>query len=77
MADNVLQEQLWFTATTLGVNVFLTSDAVQHKHFWTARIALTLISLYAAYLILERSAGAAKKIPTPPCLDQIKECQRT
>lgn len=65
VANNVLQEQLWFTATTLGVNAFLMSGTVPPKHPCMARLVSTVISLYAAYLILERSAGAAGKIKLP------------
>lgn len=76
MADNVLREQLWFTATTLGVNALLMSDAAQDGHLVAARIASTVISLYAAYLIIQRSAGAAGKIKLPKDLEQVGADQR-
>jgi len=78
VADNVLQEQLWFTATTLGVNALLMSDTAQRRHWLAARIVSTVISVYAAYLILERSAGTAGKIKLPADLvEQIKDAAQT
>ena len=76
MADNVLQEQLWFTATTLAVNGLLMSDTVRHGHLVAARVVSTLISLYAAYLILQRSAGTAGKIKLPEDLERVDPGQR-
>lgn len=73
MADNVLQEQLWFAGTTLVVNGLLLSEAAQHYHPVVARGASTLISIYAAYLILERSAEAAGTLPPD---ESPKEAER-
>ena len=40
VADNVLQEQLWFTATTLGVNALLMSDTAQRRHWLVVSVKL-------------------------------------
>ncbi len=63
--DNVLQEHLWFTATTLGANVLLMSGSAQTNFHWLARMVSVILSLFAVYLILERSAGKAKKVKYP------------
>lgn len=80
MADtgtNILQEHLWFTATTLAVNGFLMSEAIQNKHSCAARAVSTVVSAYAAYLIVQRSAAAADKIKLPEDLKNIKPDQST
>jgi hypothetical protein len=77
MADNILQEQTWFTATTLGVNALLMSETAQTKHLLAARLASTVLSAFAAYLILERSAGATGKVDLPEDLKKIPANQKT
>jgi hypothetical protein len=76
--SNILNEHFWFTATTLAVNAFLISATIQGKYSFAARVAVsTLISVYAAYLIVQRSAGAAGKIRFPEDLMKIPADQKT
>jgi hypothetical protein len=75
---NVLKEHFWFTATTLALNAFLLSDTIRGKYSFAARAAVsTLFSLYAAYLIVNRSAAAAGKIKFPRDLEEIPADQKT
>lgn len=76
--NNILKEHFWFTATTLAVNGFLMSATIQAKYSFAARVAVsTLISVYAAYLIVQRSAAAAGKIKSPEDLEKIPADQKT
>jgi len=75
--NNILQEHFWFTATTLAVNGFLMSDTIWNKHPCTARTVSIIISLYAAYLIIQRSLAAAGKIKFPKKLKDIKPDKKT
>ena len=76
-ANNILQEHFWFTATTLAVNGFLMSANIGCKNWYVVRIISTLISAYAVYLIVERSASAANKIKLPKDLEDKKSDKKT
>jgi hypothetical protein len=58
--DNRLKEHHWFTATTLGVNAFLLTRAGAVSA-WTMVIVSTAVSLFAGYLVLERSQGTERR----------------
>ena len=74
--NDILQEHFWFTATTLAVNGFLMSGTVDCKQLY-ARVISTLISFYAGYLIIERSASAAGKFNLSEDLKTIPSDQKT
>jgi len=63
MADNnILQEHFWFTATAVGINAFLMSSDAKLCHWAVAPIVSSVLSAYAAFLIVHRSAAHAGKI---------------
>lgn len=74
--ENVLQEHFWFTATVLAVNGFLMSDAPPDYSVAVAVVS-TLVSLYGAYLIVERSAAVAGKINLPEELERMPTREKT
>src|SRR5438105_1129165 len=62
-SDRVYAEQTWFTATALGINGFLMSSATACANPRELRIASTVVSVLAAFLVVQRSAGQAEKLP--------------
>jgi hypothetical protein len=72
-SDNILQEHFWFTATALGANAFLMVSDVKLCHWLILPGVSTIISVYAVYLIVERSASAAKKIQYPNNLPEPED----
>jgi hypothetical protein len=76
-ANNILQEHFWFTATTLAVNGFLMSANIECQNWYVLKVISTLISLYAVYLIVERSASAANKVKLPEDLKEPVEKMAT
>jgi hypothetical protein len=67
--DNRLQEHLWFTATTVGVNAFLLTRA-SAVSAWTTVPVSTVVSAFAGYLIVERSRGEERR--GVPLLSQLR-----
>ena len=67
--DRIVGEHFWFTATTLAVNGFLISshDSVKAKipGAWVI-VGAIIVSLFAIYLVLHRSAHYAGKGQHPP-----------
>ena len=75
--NNILQEHFWFTATTLAANGFLMSANIECQNWYVLKVISTLISLYAVYLIVERSASAANKVKLPKDLEKKEPEQKT
>ena len=67
-SENVRAEQFWFTLTTLGVNGSLIVDAARAASLrWLPVLVFsTLVSLFAAYLVVERSAFLVHGSMVPP-----------
>jgi hypothetical protein len=59
---NRRDEQFWFTAATVGFNGILLSATGEPSLF--AISSATLISVFAAYLVLTRWVAAAERQPT-------------
>lgn len=78
MADkgNIVREHFWFTATTIAVNAFIMSAGLQPLQILWARIFSTVISGFAVFLIVHRSAAHADKLRYPDYLDQIPESEK-
>ena len=66
MADSTLQEHHWFTATTVVMNGFLLNGMQAVSYPCLLKLLATVVSAFAAYLVLERSAFAAKRNLVPP-----------
>lgn len=66
--NRIIDQQFWFTATTMSVNGFLVSmcDKVNFSTFtfWW----ITFINFYAIYLLIQRGASHAYKTGLPPKL---------
>jgi hypothetical protein len=58
----IVDEHFWFTLTTMGVNGFLISINPNTINPTLVKIASLIISLYAAFLIIHRSAAHAGKL---------------
>ncbi len=70
MADSTLQEHHWFTATTVVMNGFLLNGMRAVGHPCLLKLLATVVSAFAAYLVLERSAFAAQRPLVPPDFPQ-------
>jgi hypothetical protein len=76
-SENVRAEQFWFSLTTLGVNGSLIANAAQQApapffHWIVAIVFSTLLSSFAAYLILERSAFLVHGAMLPPIFRRME-----
>lgn len=72
-----LDEHFWFTATTVGVNAFLMSSAIQPKYGAIVIGLSTVVSVYAIFLIVHRSAIHAGKVKLPQDLKELPESEKT
>ena len=75
--SRILDEHFWFTATTLAVNISLFTTNNLNQHIILTKIASTIVSLYATFLIIHRSAAHADKIRMPESLQRIPEANKT
>jgi hypothetical protein len=71
--DKIVDEHFWITATTLGVNGFIISSNCNCFAPPLLRAVSIVISLYAGFLIIHRSAAHADKISIPKELASIPE----
>ncbi len=75
--NTVIDEHFWFTATTLAVNGFIISTKFNPPQMAFITIFSTLISCYAIFLIVHRSAADADKIDLPEDLRKLPESKKT
>lgn len=75
--DKIVDEHFWFTATTLAVNAFLISTNTIQRYAISLKAISTVISLFAIFLIVHRSAAHADKIRMPRGLKRIPERSKT
>jgi hypothetical protein len=71
--EKIVDEHFWFTATTLAVNGYLIATNTPPQYNALTKITSTLISLYAIFLIIHRSAALADKIQMPESIRRIPE----
>lgn len=58
----IIDEHFWFTLTTLTVNGFLINSP--HVTTFLARFVSTMVSAYAGFLVVHRSAEHSGKLET-------------
>ncbi|MCK5708527.1 MAG: hypothetical protein KAI43_12835 [Candidatus Aureabacteria bacterium] len=74
--SHIVNECFWFTATTIGLNIYFLKEKVLLQQSINPLLLLsisTFITLYGIYLIMHRSATHAKKIKIPESVASIKE----
>jgi len=74
--NRIIDQQFWFTATTLGINGFLISnyDKITYNHFTLGWIIF--LDFYAIYLLVQRSASHAYKAKLPDNLTIKPQAER-
>ena len=75
--DRIADEHFWFTATTLGLNGFLISQAAQWRLGTFAALWVGFLNLYGLYLVVHRAASHAGKLMAPPELQGRSQRERT
>ena len=60
--ENILGEHFWITATTLGLNAFLITQADGWSLGWLALLWVGLLNIYALFLVVHRAASHAGKL---------------
>ena len=77
-SDRIVDEHFWFTATTVTVNALVASAISKPgAPSLTFKVLSTVISAFAMYLILQRSAAHAGKIKVPQELLILSESDKT
>ncbi len=69
--NKILEEHFWFTAMTVGFNAFVFEK--MHTPGKGALCAVTIVNLYAVFLILHRAAAHAGKLRYPESIAQMDE----
>lgn len=76
LRNRIIDQQFWFTATTMGVNGFLISnyDKIIYSHFslWW----ISFINFYAIFLIIHRAASHAFKTTLPQKLSRKPQSEK-
>lgn len=75
--ERIPDEHFWFTATTLGLNGFLISQADQWQLGVPATLWIGFLNLYALYLVVHRAASFAGKLTAPAELAERAQRDRT
>lgn len=70
-------EHFWFTATTLGIDAFLIAELSDPSLPIYVLLWVGLINLYAAYLVVHRSAAHAGKLKLPRRVAEKAQSERT
>ena len=73
----IVDEHFWITATTLAVNGYLISTDISLQYITLVKYVSTIISLYAIFLIIHRSAAHADKIQMPEAISKLSERDKT
>lgn len=76
----IVDEHFWFTATALGFNAFLISLASKDSAVDAPDVLALcsiIVSLYASYLIIHRSAAYADKLQIPKRLEGVEEKEKS
>lgn len=71
----IVQQHFWFSATMLGVNGFLILRNSEPYSYY-ALIAVSILNLYAIFLIVSEAAAHADKIHFPKTITNIPQSQR-
>ena len=73
----IVQQHFWFTITMLGINGFLISNYNNEPYSLYTLIWISILNLYAIYLIISRAASHADKIHFPEKITKIPQSERT
>jgi hypothetical protein len=75
MSENnskLVDEHFWITATTLAFNAFIISAEIKSDSLYKI-LASSIVSVFAIFLIIHRSAAHANKIEYPHDVKSIAE----